>query len=130
MSGGEEQNIDWQGLLNWSTKYHDGTAPSDVQPMSEEDREWLQQAMKQYTYDDTDKLKEICEQMNKEVESNFDQTKGSKSGDELYNMLDDLQNLIELHERNSLNLAITGGLKSLMSYIFSHPDSEARVIAC
>jgi hypothetical protein len=33
--------IDWKGLFEWSTKYHDGTRPSaDVKPMSEADRKW------------------------------------------------------------------------------------------
>ncbi len=35
-------NIDWQGLLNWSTSYYDGTKKSDVQEMSKEDRQWLE----------------------------------------------------------------------------------------
>lgn len=51
---------DWQGLLNWSTKYHDGTRPSNVQPMTQEDRQWLEAAMKDYTFSDTDKLNGLC----------------------------------------------------------------------
>lgn len=40
-------NINWPGLLAWSTKYHDGTAPSQFKQMSEEDRRFLEQAMEE-----------------------------------------------------------------------------------
>ena len=45
-------------------------------------------------------------------------------------MLDELNEMIELHERNSLNLALCGGLKHLMTYMTAHPDAEARKMAC
>jgi hypothetical protein len=98
--------------------------------MSDEEKQWLTDALKQYTYDDSDKLRELCEEMKKEVEIDFDVSKGAKEGEDLYNMIDDLQRVIELHERIGLNLALLGGLKSLMSYMFSHPDDKARQIAC
>lgn len=37
--------VNWPGLLAWSTKYHDGTAPSQFKQMSQEDREFLEKAM-------------------------------------------------------------------------------------
>lgn len=37
----------WPGLLAWSTKYHDGTAPSQFSKMSDEDREFLERAMEE-----------------------------------------------------------------------------------
>ena len=52
--------------------------------MSEEDREWLEQAMKQYTFDEAGKLKETVEQMKKDYEADFDHVRGAKQGDELY----------------------------------------------
>ena len=45
--------------------------------------------------------------MAQEVEKGFVDT---KKGDALYDMLDQLAALVDLHERNSLNLAICGGL--------------------
>jgi hypothetical protein len=39
--------INWPGLLAWSTKYHDGTAPSQFKQMSDEDRAFLEKAMKE-----------------------------------------------------------------------------------
>eukprot|EP00913_Durusdinium_trenchii_P009266 g8707.t1 len=39
--------INWPGLLAWSTKYHDGTAPSQFKQMTEEDRKFLEKAMEE-----------------------------------------------------------------------------------
>lgn len=39
--------MDWAGLLAWSTKYHDGTAPSKFSAMSDEDKQFLEKAMEQ-----------------------------------------------------------------------------------
>lgn len=75
----KQSNINWQGLFNWSTQYHDGTTESNpnITPMSDEDKKWLTEAMEQYTFDDANKLTEICELMKKEVEIGFDASKGS-----------------------------------------------------
>lgn len=37
--------LNWPGLFAWSSKYHDGTAPSNFKQLSDEDREFLQKAM-------------------------------------------------------------------------------------
>lgn len=39
--------LNWPGLLAWSTKYHDGTAPSNFKVMSDEDRKFLERAMEE-----------------------------------------------------------------------------------
>ena len=52
--------VDWNGLFKWSMDYNDGTHASNFKAMSQEDRKWLEEAMKQYTYNDSDRLKEIC----------------------------------------------------------------------
>ena len=66
-----QKQPDWNGLLAWSTKYHDGTKPSEFQAMSDEDKKWLENAMKEYTFNDTDKLKTICEEMAADIENGF-----------------------------------------------------------
>lgn len=37
--------LHWPGLLSWSTKYHDGTAPSKFTQMSKEDRDFITNAL-------------------------------------------------------------------------------------
>ena len=55
--------VDWNGLYKWSMEYQDGTAPSTFKAMSKEDRKWLEDAMKQYTFNDSDRLTEIIKQL-------------------------------------------------------------------
>ena len=98
---------DWNGLLAWSSKYHDGTKPSEVQMMSEEDKKWLEEAMKQYTFSDTDKLKTLCDQMAEDIEKGF-------ADEGLEDKLYELEDVIQIHDRNSTNLARCGGLASLI----------------
>ena len=126
-----KSNIDWQGLFNWSTQYHDGTkATSEFEKMSDEDYEWLTKAMEQYTFNDAERLKEICETLKEDAEKDFDGSKGALTGEVLYDRLDELMTLIELHERNSLNMALCGGLQSLITFVLKHPDDEARILSC
>ena len=39
--------MDWTGLLAWSTKYHDGTHSTEIQPLSEERKEFLKKALEE-----------------------------------------------------------------------------------
>jgi len=94
--------------------------------MKEEERAWLEEAMKAYTFDDVDRLTVITKEMAEEVKNGF---KGKK-GDELYEFLEELMELIELHERNSLNMVKCGGFESLVKFMMSHPDNEARKLSC
>lgn len=88
--------------------------------MSEEDRKWLQEVMEAYSFNDADRLKEICEQMRKDVDSKFTHVDGAPADGETLQytktleLLDECQELIEIHERNNLNLAILGGLNSVI----------------
>ena len=68
--------------------------------------------------------------MAEEIKNDFKADKGAKEGDALYEMLDKLDELIDIHERNSLNMAICGGLQSLLTYCLTHPDKEARKLCC
>ena len=115
--------VDWSGLLNWSTKYHDGTTASTAEPMSQEDKQWLEDAMKQYTFSDTDKLNALCKEMKQDIDDGF-------KDPDMLDKLDQVQELIELHERNNLNLAIMGGLECVMKYMQQHPDNAVRKMAC
>ena len=57
--------VDWSGLFNWSMSYNDGTQKSEFKQMPKEDRVWLEAALKQYTFNDADRLREICEELTK-----------------------------------------------------------------
>lgn len=117
--------VDWNGLFNWSVKYHDGTTATspEFQPMSDEDKKWLEEAMKQYTFNDADRLKEICEQLKND--HNF-----KLNEDKIYELFDECEELIEIHERNQMNLCLLGGLECLLRYMLHHPSDKIRKICC
>jgi len=49
----------WLGLLRWSLKQSDGTVPSEVKPMSEEDKAFLQRVFDDMTVDETKRMAEL-----------------------------------------------------------------------
>ena len=112
--------IDWQGLFKFSSQYTDGTAPSSFDPMTSEDRKWLEEVMAEYTHDDTDRMQKIIPILS----DNHSKDKG-----ELLEALEELQELIESHERNSSNLERMGGFKWLMDLMFYNGNSSARKLA-
>ena len=68
---------DWSGLLNWSTKYHDGTEQTNFEPMSADDKKWLSEAMHEHAFNDADRLKEVCEELKKDIDGGFKQQNGT-----------------------------------------------------
>ena len=113
--------VDWNGLFKWSTGYQDGTKQSDFKPMSAEDRKWLEEAMKQFTFNDTDRLKEIVAEIKDHM---------TLDKEKLLGLLDELLEIIELHVRNSLNMCYSGSMQTLMDIIFNNPDERVRQEAC
>ena len=95
--------IDWSGLYKWSMKYHDGTKPSEnIKPMSEEDRKWLEEVMKHYTFDDASRLQEISKKLAEPATASLPE-------DDLLALLDELCEIVETHPQNGDNLCKAGG---------------------
>ena len=109
--------MDWKGLFEWSAKYNDGTSGSQFTEMSKEDKEWLEKAMEEYTFDEVAKMKEIIMVL-------WDHH--TKEKDELLLNLEDLQDLIDAHQRNSLNFDLLGGFKVLVDVMFNNSHEEVR----
>ena len=96
--------------------------------MSEEDRKWLEEALKQYTFNDVDRLKEICIELKGKEGQTFAHMNMEKAT--LMNLLDELLELLELHVRNALNLCLCGGMATILDIIFNNPHEDARREAC
>ena len=103
--------VDWNGLFKWSMQYHDGTTESKFKKMSDEDQKWLQDALQAYTFDDVDRLKQLCE---------FIGQPEKHSSSELAESLDEMLELVELHPRNNLNLCLSGGMVNILKLITTH----------
>ena len=58
---------DWKGLFDWSMKYNDGTKPSNASKMTEGNKQWLEKVMKEYTYDDADRMQQICKRLYEDI---------------------------------------------------------------
>lgn len=115
--------VDWNGLFKWSMQYHDGTEESKFKQMSKEDREWLEEAMKTFTFNDTDRMKEIVEILGPEKIIN-------ESKDKVLSMLDELAELIELHPRNGINFCLGGGMQVLVDIMIENGEKDVRKMAC
>ena len=122
--------VDWNGLFKWSMSHQDGTKPSEFKAMSEEDRKWLEAALKQYTFNDVDRLKEICIELKGTQEGAPQQAHMTMEKGTLLNLLDEMLELLELHVRNELNLCLCGGMATILDIIFNNPHEDARREAC
>lgn len=89
--------------------------------MSKEDRIWLEEALKQYTFNDTDKLKEDCVEL-----KNHALLENSR----VIYLLEDVEELIEMHPRNSLNICICGGMQTMFDIVFNNTNGDSRRLAC
>jgi hypothetical protein len=112
--------IDWQGLFKWSAQYTDGTKPTEVNPLTEEDRKWLEKVIAEYTFDEADRMGEIT----KVLCDHMEMDKGK-----LLEAIDELHELIDIHPRNGLNLVKSGGFKLLMDAMFNNPHEAVRRMA-
>ena len=54
--------VDWQGLLNWSLQYQDGTKPSQFKQMSEEDRKFIEDAFESVVLNEMKEIWKILDQ--------------------------------------------------------------------
>jgi len=96
--------------------------------MSKEDRKWLEDAIKQYTYNDADRLKEIVTDLKEKREKGGDQT--PEDGEKLEADLEELLDVVEMHPRNNLNFCLCGGMTELLGLALGHPSDAVRSQSC
>jgi hsp70-interacting protein len=96
---GDGKQWAWLGLLKWSLSYTDGTSDSPAQPMSAEDRAFLEEVMKDGILDENERMKFILEKLTAamEVYQNIEGAKGSNDDltDELQDLLLELRDICE-----------------------------------
>ena len=83
--------------------------------MSKEDREWLEEAMKAHTFNDTDRLAELVNQLKA-----WGSQEEESTSEQVVELLEEMTELAEIHARNNLNLCLMGGMSCLLSLIFTH----------
>lgn len=72
----------WLGLLKWSLMYSDGTAPSDVKPMTKEDQEFLLNVMNELVQDDPKRMREIMVNIATYLEESVEESKSCSDVEE------------------------------------------------
>jgi hsp70-interacting protein len=111
MSGGGGDPFAWLGLLKWSLSYSDGTSEgTQRQPMSAEDREFLETVMREGIVDESERMKEILRQVAQAVEEwkedsepaggeqagqGDDHGKKERQEREVSGLLDELRDIVE-----------------------------------
>jgi len=89
--------------------------------MTKEEKEWLQKAMEEYTYDEV-KAMEVCFKRLVALETSIKSSDYEKTALELLNQLHDYTFSLD----NAKNLCVFGGIGWLVDQILKNPYSKVR----
>mmetsp|Transcript_14580 Transcript_14580/g.41661 ORF Transcript_14580/g.41661 Transcript_14580/m.41661 type:complete len:311 (+) Transcript_14580:75-1007(+) len=112
--------LNWPGLLAWSTKYHDGTAPSNFKQLSDEDREFLEKAMEEAfgkLEDPNQVMAEAIQQIKAQDRTNEGIATALEVMDKCCDDRDCARNIEKLD-----------GVQPLLDLLGSHPQFRARTL--
>ena len=113
---GYSEGPDWLGLLKWSLQYSDGTTdPSHVTPMSEEDKAFLEQVMKECVKDEPTRMQEIIKRFTEILDAKEEEI----ADEELGFLLDELRDMIEQIDMSKVFTKF-GGLTSVLMLLASN----------
>lgn len=111
--------IDWNGLLQWSSQYHDGTRPaSDFKPLSGEDKKFLEGAMAQ-AFGEVEDYNELMQDAINKISTDFD------NSDTVYTALEVVDKCCDNLDVPR-NLHLFGGIEVMLKTL-EHPNED---IAC
>lgn len=108
----------WLGLLRWSLNHQDGTKPSEYSQMSEENRKWLEQALKEGVRDDVQRMGEIMQDI-KDAKKDIEHTE---------TLIDELRDITEQIDMAGVFIKL-GGLQFLIALLKTAELSLRPLIA-
>jgi len=116
--------LDWPGLLKWSLAQSDKTTVDpNLKPLDKETREWLQEALEAYSFNEAKKMqdliKELCEPEPENSEND------EKEEERRFNLAEELFDLIEGLE-GARDLVRMGLYQKVMEVMFNSKYSEVR----
>lgn len=116
----------WLALLKWSlAQTSDGTVPTEATPMSEEDKKWLEQVMRECVKDEPKRMNEIMGIFVKMLEEGLTEDKS----EEIIELLDELQFMVEQVDMAGV-FAKFGGFQCLLGLVEGEAiTAEARGMA-
>lgn len=131
----------WLGLMKWSMKYTDGTAPTSFKQMPDEDRQFLEKVLKEAVIDETERIGHIIRILNGEHpsvvfasddDSKEDQEQLDVSEEDLAEykdvLMDELLTRIDQID-NAMNFIKLEGLPVLMKLMKENPRASTRALA-
>ncbi|TDH66622.1 uncharacterized protein CCR75_005633 [Bremia lactucae] len=130
----------WQALMKWTMKQTDGTTPTEVTPISEEKRQFLEKVMNEGVMDENERVKDILRILEGEdprlVFATEDGTIADENTDvspeELAQykdaLLDELLTRIDQID-NAQNFVKMGGLRVMMNVIYKYRPQSSRALA-
>ncbi|KAK2077076.1 hypothetical protein QBZ16_004710 [Prototheca wickerhamii] len=120
---GIDMNL-WKGLFEWSLQHQDGAGTA--QPMSESERQWLEEAMKSSMVDLGRRMGEIKESLDARASGERSGAEPAAELAEAERLLDELQDIVETIDA-ARDLATIGGLDTLSDLLTSRePSLRAR----
>ena len=112
--------VDWQGLLNWSLQYQDGTKPSQFKQMSEEDRKFIEDAFESVVLNEMKEIWKILDQFKtREGDS-------EKEIEDRVELIETLSNYIDGPE-NARNIIRGKRFIELIQYFFESKHKEVTI---
>lgn len=126
----------WKGLFEWSMSYQDGTNPtgsSNARPLSETDRQWLEEALKGAMLDLSNRMQDISIALNEPETTEeastpttdvITTTTTTTPLEDKERMLDELMEIVESIDQ-AKDLSTIGGLQTLLN-LLSSPHASLR----
>jgi hypothetical protein len=115
----------WLGILKWSLTQSDGTAPTTATPMSEDDKKWLEQVMRETIKDEPKRMNEIMCEFVKMLDEGLTADKS----DTVVDLLEELRSIVEQVDMAQV-FAKFGGFECLMKLVeCSNISAEARALS-
>ena len=111
----------WTGLLNWSTKYHDGTYPSQSQ-LSDDEKKWLSEALAQLVVDESKRVVELVDALKEEeAKEEIDEDRVADVSEEMQDILCQIDRAKDFHR--------VGKLAEMATFLRSK-HAALRRVAC
>jgi hypothetical protein len=104
----------WLNLLKWSLSQSDGTSPSEATPMTEQDRKWLAEVMRESVKDDASRLLEIYKSFLVAIENGFKDVQPT----DLLSLIEELRDITEQIDMAQIFVKY-GGINALVHFIQS-----------
>merc|ERR1712110_16298 len=119
---------EWSGLSQWSLQYHDGTSEAAMNPMSDEDRAWLNEALSSgnLVVDEVARIEELVGALVRKSEELREQPGAvdeevDEAVDELIDIVSQIDRATDIHQLGQFEPVIA---------LLQNENAQIRTAAC